>query len=314
MRPVAIFRAVAGLGIALCVAFQQPAFAQKQLDERPTISVETNLVVLPVTVVDKHVAVVSGLAAEQFTVFDNGQRQPIDLFTNEDIPATVGLVIDSSSSMRGRRAEVTAAATAFAASSHPLDELFTINFNEHVWPGLSRPFAYASEFQQLQAALAEAPARGMTALYDAVARALEHLRRGSRDRKILIVVSDGGDNASSHTLEDVMSAARQTNAVIYGVILSDPDDRGAKPGVLKAFARETGGTAFTPKDPQDVMATFSQIAREIRASYTIGFSLSTTARDGFHTIRVAVNDPADRRRLTAQTRRGYYAPKAGGVK
>jgi VWFA-related protein len=297
------------LGLGL---HQTPAFAQKPLDERPTISVETNLVVLPVTVMDKHGAVVSGLGAEQFTVYDNGQRQPIDFFTNEDNPATVGLVIDSSSSMRGRRTEVTAAATAFAASSHPLDELFTINFNEHVWPGLSRPFAFASEFQRLQAVLAEAPARGMTALYDAVDQALEHLRHGSRDRKILIVVSDGGDNASSHTLDDVMSSARKTNTVIYAVILSDPDDRSARPGVLKTLARETGGSAFTPRDPQDVMKAFSQIAREIRASYTIGFSPSTTAHDGFRAIRVAVNAP-DRRHLTAQTRRGYYAPSARRV-
>jgi Ca-activated chloride channel family protein len=304
MRPLALAGLLLGLWMALL-----SAAPQRETGRRPTIAVETDLVVLSVTVVDRHGAVVPGLTAEHFRVYDNGQPQAIEFFTNEDIPATIGLVIDSSSSMRGRRKEVTAAATAFAAVSHPLDELFTMNFNEAVWPGLAPPFAFAHNVEQLRAALAQAPAQGMTALYDAVDRSLEHLQLGTRDRKVLIVVSDGGDNASLHTLNDVLMNARRTSTVIYAVMLFDPDDHDAKPGVLKALARETGGTAFAPKDAQDMMTIFTQLALEIRGGYTMGFSPPSASHDGFRTVRVMVDD-TDHRQLIARTRRGYDARRA----
>jgi VWFA-related protein len=166
-----------GLFLGLWVALASAA-PQKDTERRPTISVETNLVMLSVTVLDRHGALVPGLTEDHFKVYDNGQPQTIEFFTNEDIPATVGLVIDSSSSMRGLRQEVTAAATAFASVSHPLDEFFTMNFNEAVWPGLAPPLNFAKNVDQLRAVLAQAPARGMTALYDAVDRSLAHLQLG----------------------------------------------------------------------------------------------------------------------------------------
>jgi Ca-activated chloride channel homolog len=289
------------LGLSAALAFAAP---QKGTERRPTMSVETNLVMLSVTVTDQYGAVVPGLTADHFTVYDNGQPQKIDFFTNEDIPATVGLVIDSSSSMRGRREEVTAAATAFASVSHPLDEFFTMNFNEAVWPGLAPPLLFAKNVEQLRAALAQAPAQGMTALYDAIDRSLAHLQLGKRDRKVLIVVSDGGDNASSHTIDDVLDYARRTNAVIYAVILTDPDNREARPRVLRTLAKETGGTAFSPKSAQDMTSIFTRIALEMRSGYTIGFS-PPAASHGFRTVRVAVEDA--HRQLIARTRRGYDA-------
>ena len=294
-----------GLLLGLWVALASAA-PQRETERRPTISVETDLVMMSVTVIDRHGAVVPGLTSEHFKVYDNGQPQTIEFFTNEDIPATVGLVIDSSSSMRGRRQEVTAAATAFASVSHPLDEFFTMNFNEAVWPGLPPPLAFAKNVEQLRSVLAQAPARGMTALYDAIDRSLAHLQLGKRDRKVLIVVSDGGDNASSHTLDDVLEYARRTNAVIYAVILAGPDDEEARPGVLKTLANETGGTAFAPKDAQDMTSIFTRIALEMRSGYTIGFSPPVASHDGFRPVRVTVQD-ADHRQLTARTRGGYDA-------
>ena len=274
--------------------------------DRPTISVETNLVTLAVTVVDRRGQFVPGLTREQFSVYDNGERQTIDFFTSEDIPATVGLVIDSSSSMRGRRDDITAAATAFGALSHPLDEMFTVNFNEAVWPGLPPHIAFAANAEQLRAALAGAPAQGMTAMYDAVDHALDHLQLGTRDRKVLIVISDGGDNASYQTLDGLLEHARHAGAVIYSVMIFHPDDPDARPNVLKKLARETGGTAFTPRQVPDIKAAFTHIARDIRSGYTIGFSPSDTPDEGFRTLRV-VADAGDGRHLIARTRAGYYA-------
>jgi len=300
------------LGLALWSAVG--ASSPPQGDDHPILSVRTDLVTLPVTVVDRHGALVAALRREHFTVYDNGERQTIQFFTNEDLPATIGLVIDSSGSMRSHREEVTAAAAAFAAISHPLGEFFTVNFNEAVWLGLPPALPFTEDTGQLHAAVSAAPARGMTALYDAVDRALDHLQHGSRDRKALIVVSDGGDNASSRTLEAVVELARRTNAVIYSVTVFDPDNRDARPQVLKTLARETGGRAFTLRGGEGVTGSFAQIAREIRSGYTIGFVPADTSGDGFRPLRV-VADAGDDRQLIVRTRAGYYAgPSRGPIR
>jgi Ca-activated chloride channel family protein len=300
MRPVVSLALLVGMWSAGGSASPQ------QRVETPILSVTTDVVALPVTVVDRKGAFVAGLRREHFTVYDNGERRTVQFFTSEDIPATIGLVIDSSGSMRGRRDEVTAAAAAFAAMSHPLGEFFTINFNEAVWPGLPPGIAFTDDMSRLHAALSAAPARGMTALYDAVDRALEHLQLGTRDRRALILVSDGGDNASSQTLDAVLEHARRANAVIYSVTLDDPDNRDARPRVLKTLARDTGGDAFTPRRADDVTRAFAQIAREIRSAYMIGFSPPDTAGGGFRSVRVVV-DAGDGRQLIARTRAGYAA-------
>jgi Ca-activated chloride channel family protein len=263
------------------------------------------LVTLSVTVEDSQGRFVTGLAREHFHVYDNGEPQPIELFTAEAVPATIGLVIDCSGSMRGRRDDVTAAVTAFAGISHPLDEIFTIHFNEAVWPGLTPGLVATHDPQRLRALLSAAPARGMTALYDAVDRAADYVRIGTRDRRILIVVADGGDNASVLSLDVVLEHVRRVNAVVYSVALVDPDDREARPQVLRRLARETGGDVFTPRRADGVMEAFVRIAQEIRSGYTIGFTPPETA-EGFRPIRVVV-DAGDRRQLVARTRPGYRA-------
>ena len=227
MKPLTYLGLLLGLWTALGSASPQ------QPGEPLVISARTDLVTLTVSVVDRRGGFVTGLRPEHFTVYDTGEPQTIQIFTSEDVPATIGLVIDSSGSMRGRRNEVTAAAAAFADMSHPLDEFFTLNFNEYVWLGLPPDVAFTEDMDELGAALSAAPAIGMTALYDAVYRALDHLQLGRRDRKALIVVSDGGDNASAQTLDAVLEHARRAGAAIYSVTLDNPDDRDANPRVLK---------------------------------------------------------------------------------
>jgi Ca-activated chloride channel family protein len=278
----------------------------QQIDRPPALSVETDLVTLAIAVVDRNGEFVAGLRPEHFTVYDNGEPRPIEFFTTEDFPATIGLVIDSSGSMRGKREQVTAAAMAFAALSHPLDELFTVNFNEMVWSGLPPALAFTADRDQLRIALAGAPAQGMSAVYDAVDRALAYVEHGTRDRKALIVVSDGGDNASAQSLDHVLERARRSTAMVYAVAPYDPDDHDARPRVLKRLARATGGEAFTPRCASDVVRSFEQIARELRSGYTIGIQPPDIADDGFRSIRV-VADAGDGRQLFARTRAGYYA-------
>jgi Ca-activated chloride channel homolog len=280
----------------------------QQTDRPPVLSVKTDLVTLAITVVNRDGTFVGGLRPEHFTVYDNGERTPIEFFSSEDLPATIGLVIDSSGSMRDKREQVTTAAMAFAALSHPLDELFTVNFNDTVWQGLPPAVAFTADRDQLQVALADAPAQGMSAVYDAVDRALAHVEHGTRDRKAVIVVSDGGDNASARSLDQVLQRARQSTAIVYAVTLFDPDDHDARPRILKRLARETGGEAFTPRRASEVVRSFEQIARELRSGYTIGIQPPEIADGGFRSIRVVV-DAGGGRRLVARTRAGYYAER-----
>jgi Ca-activated chloride channel family protein len=296
-----------------CVALMMTAFGvcgstwpQQAQEPPPVLSVHTDLVTLPVTVVDRNGGFVSGLRQDDFTVYDNGESRPIEFFTNEDAPVTIGLVIDSSGSMRGRREEIAAAVSAFAALSHPLDEFFLLTFNDAVWLGLPPSQAFTSDPYLLHAAISALRTEGMSALYDGVDRALDHLELGTRDRKALVVLSDGGDNASSQTLRGVTDHARQSGAVIYAVILFDRDDHDARPRVLRTLAGETGGDAFTPRRPSDVMSAFTQIAKELRSGYTIGFVPPDRVESGFRSIRV-VADTRDRRPLIVRTRAGYYA-------
>jgi VWFA-related protein len=265
----------------------------------------SELVVLPVVVTDKQGRYVSDVPGERFTVFDNGRRVPIDLFTNEDTPVTVGLIIDASGSMRPKIGEVIAASLRFARLSNPQDELFAVRFNDDVQdlaPGGS--FLLAADLAGLETAVSAIHPDGRTALYDGLMDGLDHLATGTRPRKVLVVISDGGDNASDATLDAVLARARASNAAIYTIGIFDPDDMDKNPGVLKSLANTTGGERFLPRSPGELLTACETIAREIRGGYTIGYV--PPARDGaYHRIKVEVDSPA--RKLNIRTRPGYFA-------
>jgi len=272
--------------------------------------VDVALVVLHATVIDRQGGFVSNFNAQNFEVYENGVPQRIRLFRNEDIPVTVGLVIDHSTTMRPKLAEVTAAARTFVKSSNRDDEMFVVNFNETVSLGLPGTTRFTNRTADLEDAIAAAPAGGETALYDAISKALEELQAGSRDKKVLIVVSDGGDNASTRSLIQIMKLAEQSSAVIYTVGLFDENDPDRNPGVLKHLAQATGGEAFLPEKLGEVVAICERIARDIRHQYTIGYVPTNPARDGsYHAIRVIAR-AAGHDRLSVRTRAGYRAGAA----
>lgn len=281
-----------------------PALASAQ--EPSFRSASSELVVLPVVVKDKHDVYVSDLSRDRFVVYDNGRRVPIELFSHEDTPVTVGLIIDASSSMRSKVGEVTAASLAFAKSSNPDDELFAIRFNDDVRDAVANHrFLRAGDLASLQSALESLVAEGRTALYDALVAGLDRLDRGTRPRKVLVLISDGGDNASTATLDRVLDRARKSNAAIYTIGVYDDNDIDKNPGALKSLARTTGGERFLPRSAGPLLLACQHIAREIRSGYTIGYV--PPERDGaYHRVQVQI-EPPDPRHPTVRTRPGYFA-------
>jgi len=283
--------------------------AQMPRGASPAFRSSTDLAVLHVSVVDKHAGFVRGLPRDAFVVYEDGRPQPIAFFANDDTPVSVGLVIDSSQSMFTRRDAVIAAGMAFAESSHPDDEMFTLNFNERIWPGLPDGQAFTSDHAELHGALNQSASRGTTALFDAIRAGLLHLDGGVRPRKVLIVVSDGGDNASRTRYQDVLDEALKRDVVIYAVGIYDDDDRDAKPGVLRELAASTGGEACFPRKLADVGPALERIARDIRSSYTIGYVPPDAAKASTRHIRVDVHPPGGRK-LNVRARSGYVRDSA----
>jgi Ca-activated chloride channel family protein len=287
---------------------QETSPSQSRPGDEYTIRVNADSVVLHATVQNRKGILVSGLGKDDFQVYEDGIPQQIDYFSHEDIPVTVGLVVDNSGSMRPKRPEVIPAALAFARSSNPQDQMFVVNFNENVSFGLPDNTPFTDQVAQLQVALSRIAANGMTALYDAVAAALEHLKKGNRDKKVLIVISDGGDNASKHNLAQIMAMAGHPDAIIYTIGLFIAEDPDRNPHALKQLAKDTGGEAFLPESVSDVLPICERIARDIRNQYTIAYALTNRKLDGtYRVIQVKVEAPS-RGRLFVRTRADYYTP------
>jgi VWFA-related protein len=271
------------------------------------------MVVLHATVLDRKNALVSGLGKENFQIFEDGVLQQIKYFSHEDIPITVGLVIDNSGSMGPKRSEVIAAALAFARSSNPRDQMFVVNFNEKVSFALPDKTPFTDNVAQLEVALSRVAATGQTALYDAIDVALDQLSKGDRDKKVLVIVSDGGDNASKHKLESVLAKAKRSDAIIYSIGIFDEQDGDRNPRVLRRFAEETGGETFLPESVKEVVPICERIARDIRSQYTLAYVPANTSPDGTYRV-VQVRAGAMRQgRLSVRTRGGYFAPTASSL-
>jgi Ca-activated chloride channel homolog len=263
------------------------------------------LVLLDVSVQDRSGGFVSGLTKENFHVFENGHAQPISVFAGEDVPVTVGILLDESFSMTPKRAQALTAAMTFIQESNPHDEIFVIHFNDTVKFGLPEDTAFTDNRQQLRSALFGVVPQGKTALYDAVEQGLDHLKAGRRDKKTLILISDGGDNASSHSRQDMISKVESSLATIYTIGLFDADAPDRDPGILKRLAKISGGEAYFPPEPSGMVAVCRRIAKDIRARYTIGYPpLSVNGRDTWRHVRVEVSAP-NRGKLIARTRSGY---------
>jgi VWFA-related protein len=285
-----------------------------------TINVDVNLVVLHATVFDKKGRIVNDLKPEDFRVFEDNVLQRVSVFSHADIPVTMGIVIDDSGSMREKREAVNAAALAFVKTSNPQDQVFVVNFNDVYY--LDTPGDFASNIEDLKSALDKIDSRGGTALYDAVYASLDHVKLGNRDKKVLLVITDGEDNASRWTFEELLGYAQKSNAVIYTIGLLGSEEPGGlfkirgssahRAGkILEKLAEVSGGQAYFPKSLDEVGSTCEQVAHDIRNQYTLAYYPSNTRKDGtFRAVRVDAFASGSHTKLAVRTRPGYFAPQA----
>lgn len=272
-----------------------------------TISVDVDVALFNLTVLDNHGKTVTGLTADDFRIYEDGREQKVKIFQPEDSPATVGLVIDNSGSMGNKRSDVVTAGLAFANASHPDDEIFIVDFNHNAWLALPESVAFTGDPSELRKALLATRVEGTTALYDALHLALDHLKGGTLQRKALVLISDGADNASSTNFEAIQHMAEQSSATIYCVGIYDPFGKDRNPGVLKKLAKLTGGEAFFPHQASDLQDIWPKIAGSIRGQYTIGYLSDNNARDGaYRKVKIAAFDKR-RKPLEVRTRSGYFA-------
>jgi len=270
---------------------------------------DTRRVDLHATVVDKTGHLVTNLTREAFTVLENGMPQEIRTFKREDVPVSMGLIVDNSGSMRDKRAKVEAAALALVKDSNREDEVFVVNFNDEAFNDLPHGKDFTSDIKEMEEALTRIDSRGGTAMRDAIRMSIDHEKeKAHKDKKVLVVVTDGNDNSSLVSLENLVKASQQSGVLIYSIgLLSEEERREAKRAerALNALAEATGGEAFFPKELSDVDRIAHQVARDIRSQYAIVYSPSNQAMDGtFRQIKVLVKAPGS---PVVRTRSGYYA-------
>jgi len=273
---------------------------------------DVNLVVLYASVVDDKGNFIPGLQKDNFRVFEDKVEQKLSVFRREDVPLSIGLVVDNSGSMRDKRERVNAAALTFVETSNPQDEVFVVNFNDEFFLDLDKDFT--SDIKELREALERVDSRGGTALFDALIGSMDHLKKGTRDKKALLVITDGVDNASRNTLQQDVEEAHKTGVLIYAVGLLDEEEKSkARQGKrdLQRLATETGGMAFFPHSVEEVQAICTEIAHDIRNQYVLAYYPTNSAKDGsFRSVKVdLVRPPQSGHKLMVRTRLGYYAPK-----
>jgi VWFA-related protein len=297
----------------LFILGQQPKAGEQTDPGDAVFSTDARLVPLNVTVTDKSGRLVTNLPQSAFEVFENGVRQTIRLFKREDVPVSMGLIIDNSGSMREKRQAVEMSALALVKDSNPQDEVIVVNFNDEVYldtcQGSASSNCFTNDIKVMEHALTKIDSRGGTAMREAIKLTAGELKsKAKRDKKVILVVTDGNDNASQISLDALTRMAQEDDILIYAIgLLTDEDKREAKKAqrALQILTESTGGAVFYPKDVSEVDRIAHQVARDIRNQYTIAYTPSNVALDGtYRQIKLELKAPGN---PVARTRAGYYA-------
>ena len=273
---------------------------------------DANLVVIPVSVTDTVNRFVLGLRKDDFKLMDNGVEQPIAHFSGDDVPLSIGLAFDTSGSMEFKLTTSREAANTLLKTLNPGDEAFLLEFNDKV--DLAVPFT--TKPQDIRTALQKVQTSGLTALLDALKTALGEMKTAKNARKAIVIVSDGGDNSSKYTAQQIESLVREADVEIYAMGVFDPlfslgltPEEVSGPRLLSEISQQTGGRAFAASMSTDLPSVAARIAIELRNQYVIGYYPKNQVKDGkYHTVEVKVSQPAGVPQLKMHWRQGYYAP------
>jgi Ca-activated chloride channel homolog len=284
---------------------------QTPTDGQDTIFVfkkEVREVILHATVVDEQRRLVTNLDRPAFTVFEDGVPQATTSFHQDDVPVAMGIVIDNSGSMREKRDKVNQAVLNLIRASNPNDEIFVVNFSQDSY--LDQDFT--SDIDLLQQALRKVTMQGSTALYDAIVGSAVHLKNNTRvDRKVLLVITDGRDNASQETLQEATRRLQQENGpTLYAIGLLGDELQQSDSGALKSLADSTGGVAFFPRRLDEVDDITRTVARDIRSQFTIGYKPTNPSQHAKYRVIAVRAQARGYRKLTVRTRSGYYEGEA----
>ncbi|MEJ5368542.1 MAG: VWA domain-containing protein [Bryobacteraceae bacterium] len=278
----------------------------------PNLRIDTNMVLVPITVTTPLNQIVTGMEKENFRLFEDKVEQEITYFASFDAPISIGLVFDASGSMGNKLQKSRQAAAAFFKTANPEDEFFLVQFNDR--PQLVVPFT--REVEEIQNRLTFTQAKGRTALLDALYLAMQTLKKGRNPRKALLVISDGGDNSSRYTETEIRNLLKEADAQVYAIGIFEPiGSRGrtaeelAGPGLLSDLAEMTGGRHFPVDNLNDLPDIAAKIGLELRNQYVLGYISKNQNRDGkYRRISVKLNQPRGLPPLRALHRQGYYAP------
>lgn len=277
-----------------------------------TLRTSVSEVVLYATVVDEHQHFVTTLQKQDFRVYENSVPQTITFFGQEDVPVSLAILIDNSGSMQEKRAAVNIAALDLVKASNPHDETFIVNFSDQAF--LDQDFT--SNIDLLEKGLSHIDSNGGTALYDAVIAAADHLAKDAKhSKKVILIITDGEDNSSSATLAQTVRRVQDLSGpIVYSIgLLYDDSGRQAHRArkALETLSDQTGGVAFFPKSLDQVNELATEVARDIRQQYILGYHPTRPISDGgYRSIRVTAKAPGHGK-LTVRTRAGYFAGVAG---
>jgi Ca-activated chloride channel family protein len=288
--------------------FASLAFAQ----DAPTIRSDTTLVLIPVSVTDKLNRFVVGLAKENFKLSEDGKNQIITEFSGEDAPLSVGILLDTSGSMDMKLNRSRSAAREFLKTMNDQDEGFLIEFNDSV----EMMHGFTKKFDEIDENLNHLQPKGLTALFDALHTGLREMHKAKNPRKALLLISDGGDNHSRYTAEDIASVVRDADVQVYAIGVFEPDfkigrtkEEKSGPQLLAEIANQTGGRAYPARSLDDLPALAGKVGIELRNQYVLGYSPTNKERDGtYRKVEVKVTTPPGLPAIKAAWRLGYTAP------
>lgn len=291
----------------------RPKLGAHSAETRPpaNLRIDTNLVLVPVSVCDPQNRPVTGLEKEHFRVLDDHVEQTITHFSMDDEPVAVGLVFDISGSMGPKLQKSRQAAAEFFRTSNTEDEYFLVEFNDQ--PKLMVPLTH--NVDEIQNQLTWAQSKGRTALLDAVFLAMNEMKKSKKNRKALLIISDGGDNSSRYSESEVKNLVREHDVLIYAIGVFESgggrmrtSEEAGGPGLLNDLCDQSGGRHL-PADVSELPDIAAKIGVELRNRYVLGYSPSSQARDGrYHALQVKVIAPKGLPTLRPYFRRGYYAP------